>query len=51
MEGATRSGFQAAAAALGEPAESFVVPATRPGVVIRAIGARGLRDQHLVSVR
>lgn len=45
MEGAARSGFMAAAAALGEAVESMVVPATRPGVMLRVIGARGLRDQ------
>jgi len=48
MEGAARSGFMAAAAALGEPADSHVTPATKPGVILRAIGARGLRDQHIV---
>lgn len=47
MEGAARSGFMAAAAALGEPVDSLLKPATKAGVVLRMIGARGLRDQHM----
>lgn len=48
MEGAARSGFQAAAAVLGVADADLLVPATKPGIVIRAIGAKGLRDQHRV---
>ena len=39
MEGATRSGFTAAAAALDEPASSTLTPDLRPAVMVRALAA------------
>ena len=50
MEGAARSGYRAAAAALGKPLETFVRAAKRPAVIIRCLGARGLRDQDHVGI-
>lgn len=49
MEGAARSGYMAAAAALGKDLDAFVCAARRPAVIIRCLGARGLRDQDRVG--
>lgn len=46
MEGATRSGYMAAAAVLGLPTSAKLVPSLRPGVIVRLLGAPGLRDQE-----
>ncbi len=40
MEGAVRSGYLAAAAVLGAPPRALLVPALRPGIVVRAIAPR-----------
>ena len=46
MEGATISGYLAAGAVLARPREAMLKPALRPSVVVRAVGANGLRNQH-----
>lgn len=46
MEGAARSGFIAAAYALGEDPASALKPALAPSLLVRLLGAAGLRDQH-----
>ena len=50
MEGAARSGYRAAAAAMGDPIDVFVCSARRPAALIRLFGAPGLRDQHRPGV-
>ncbi|MCB9843775.1 MAG: FAD-dependent oxidoreductase [Phycisphaeraceae bacterium] len=45
MEGAARSGYMAAAAALGMETDAMLVPPLRPRVVARMIGKRAFRPQ------
>ncbi|MEO1130657.1 MAG: FAD-dependent oxidoreductase, partial [Planctomycetota bacterium] len=47
MEGATRSGYRAAAAALGLDLDTFILPASTPALGVRLLGGPGLRDQHV----
>ncbi len=50
MEGATRSGYLAAAAALGRDGADLLTPALRPGALVRWFGGRSVRRQHLAPV-
>ncbi len=47
MEGATRSGYSAASAVLGESTRNRLEPALRPAAIVRAFGGKSVRGQHL----
>ena len=45
MEGATRAGYMAAAAVVGEPIDSLLLPALKPGWGVRVLGGRSVKVQ------
>lgn len=52
MEGATRSGYMAAAAtdAIGSDLSTYIVVSQRPGLFVRLLGSPGLRDQDQIAM-